>query len=132
MELSAHQVSKPLLFSKHLQKKSKKDKKKGPTAADSSAVGDSNAAALATADTDSNTSDNSREVEVPQSTATKRLSRPAAAIKQLNRVQPMPAPLRNRGRRKMRQYILIAAAVLSVLALFVAGNYIPRLKSLHQ
>ncbi|KAK8460065.1 hypothetical protein SEVIR_2G267800v4 [Setaria viridis] len=113
------------------KKKAKKDKKKGPTPADSSAIGDSNAAALATADTDSNASDNSREVEVPQSTAPKRLSRPAAAIKQLNRVQPMPAPLRNRGRRKMRQYILIAAAVLSVLALFMAGNYIPRLKSLH-
>jgi len=47
-------------------------------------------------------------------------------------VQPMPAPLRNRGRRKMRQYLLIAMAVLSVLALFVAGNYIPKLKSLHQ
>ncbi|ONM55955.1 Proton pump-interactor 1 [Zea mays] len=41
----------------------------------------------------------------------------------------MPAPLRNRGRRKLRQYILIAAAVLTVLALFVAGNYIPRLRS---
>jgi len=87
---------------------------------------------MATTDTDSNASDNPREVEAPQATASKRLSRPAAAIKQLNRVQPMPAPLRNRGRRKMRQYLLIAAAVLSVLALFVAGNYIPKLKSLHQ
>ncbi|CAN6211130.1 unnamed protein product [Urochloa humidicola] len=114
------------------KKKAKKDKKKGPTSVDPSTVGDSSAAALATADTDSNASDNSREVDVPQSTAPKRLSKPAAAIKQLNRVQPMPAPLRNRGRRKMRQYILIAAAVLSVLALFVAGNYIPRLRSLHQ
>jgi len=82
---------------------------------------------LATADTDSNASDNPREVEVSQPAA----PRPAAAIKQLNRLQPMPAPLRNRGRRKLRQYILIAAAVLSVLALFVAGNYIPRLKSVH-
>ncbi|CAL5082125.1 unnamed protein product [Urochloa decumbens] len=114
------------------KKKAKKDKKKGSTSADPSTVGDSNAAALATADTDSNASDNSREIDVPQPTAPKRLSKPAAAIKQLNRVQPMPAPLRNRGRRKIRQYILIAAAVLSVLALFVAGNYIPRLKSLHQ
>ena len=112
-----------------MQKKAKKDKKKGP--ADSSANGEGSAAALATADTDSNASDNPREVEVPQPTASKRISRPAAAIKQLNRLQPMPAPLRNRGRRKMRQYLLIAAAVLSVLALFVAGNYIPRLKSLH-
>lgn len=118
---------------KHLQKKAKKDKKKGTTpAADSSAIGDSHAAALATADTDSNASDNPREVEVSQpAVAPKRLSRPAAAIKQLNRLQPMPAPLRNRGRRKLRQYILIAVAVLSVLALFVAGNYIPRLKSVH-
>ncbi|CAN6174825.1 unnamed protein product [Urochloa humidicola] len=114
------------------KKKAKKDKKKGSTPVDPSTVGESNAAALATADTDSNASDNSREVDVPQPTPPKRLSKPAAAIKQLNRVQPMPAPLRNRGRRKMRQYILIAAAVLSVLALFVAGNYIPRLKSLHQ
>ncbi|XP_062194370.1 uncharacterized protein LOC133897597 [Phragmites australis] len=109
------------------KKKAKKDKKKGP--ADSSAIGDGNATAMATADTDSNASDNPRDVEVPQ-TAPKRLSRPAAAMKQLNRIQPMPAPLRNRGKRKMRQYVLIAAAVLLVLALFVAGNYIPRLKSL--
>ncbi|RLN33125.1 uncharacterized protein C2845_PM03G01730 [Panicum miliaceum] len=113
------------------KKKAKKDRKKA-TPADSSASSDSNAAAMATADTDSNASDNPREVEAPVATAPKRLSRPAAAIKQLNRVQPMPAPLRNRGRRKMRQYLLIAAAVLSVLALFVAGNYIPKLKSLHQ
>ncbi|XP_066397483.1 uncharacterized protein [Miscanthus floridulus] len=114
------------------KKKAKKDKKKGTAPADSSAVGGSQAAALATADTDSNASDNPREVEVSQpAAAPKRLSRPAAAIKQLNRLQPMPAPLRNRGRRKLRQYILIAAAVLSVLALFVAGNYIPRLKSVH-
>ncbi|CAD6224381.1 unnamed protein product [Miscanthus lutarioriparius] len=114
------------------KKKAKKDKKKGTAPADSSAIGDSQAAALATADTDSNASDNPREVEVSQpAAAPKRLSRPAAAIKQLNRLQPMPAPLRNRGRRKLRQYILIAAAVLSVLALFVAGNYIPRLKSVH-
>ncbi|KAJ1290221.1 hypothetical protein BS78_02G226500 [Paspalum vaginatum] len=113
------------------KKKAKKDKKKVSTPADSSVAGDSNAAAMATADTDSNASDNSREVEVPQPSAPKKLSRPAAAIKQLNRVQPMPAPLRNRGKRKMRQYLLIATAVLSVLALFVAGNYIPRMKSVH-
>ncbi|KAK3133701.1 hypothetical protein QOZ80_6AG0539890 [Eleusine coracana subsp. coracana] len=111
------------------KKKAKKDKKKGQ--ADSSTNGDSSAAALTTADTDSNASDNPREVEIPQPTAPKRISRPAAAIKQLNRLDPMPAPLRNKGKRKMRQYILIAAAVLSVLALFMAGNYIPRLKSLH-
>jgi len=123
--------SNSILF-KHLQKKAKKDKKKGTALADTSTIGDSQAAALATADTDSNASDNPREVEVSQpAAAPKRLSRPAAAIKQLNRLQPMPAPLRNRGRRKLRQYILIAAAVLSVLALFVAGNYIPRLKSVH-
>jgi hypothetical protein len=106
-----------------MQKKAKKDKKKGQADASSSSN--------ATAETDSNASDNPREIEVPQPTAHKRISRPAAAIKQLNRLEPMPAPLRNRGKRKMRQYILIAAAVLSVLALFVAGNYLPRLKSLH-
>lgn len=114
-----------------MQKKARKDKKKGPTSADPNTTDDSYAAALASADTDSNASDNSREAEVSQQNAPKRLSRPAAAIKQLNRVQPMPAPLRNRGKRRMRQYILIAVAVLSVLALFAAGNYIPRLKSLH-
>jgi hypothetical protein len=106
-----------------MQKKAKKDKKKGQT--------DTSASGNATAETDSNASDNPREIEVPQPTAHKRISRPAAAIKQLNRLEPMPAPLRNRGKRKMRQYILIAAAVLSVLALFVAGNYLPKLKSLH-
>ncbi|ONM22644.1 Proton pump-interactor 1 [Zea mays] len=114
------------------KKKAKKDKRRGTAPADSSLTGDGHAAALATADTDSNASDNPREAEAPQpAAAPKRLSRPAAAIKQLNRVQPMPAPLRNRGRRRLRQYILIAAAVLSGLALFVAGNYIPRLKSVH-
>jgi hypothetical protein len=106
-----------------MQKKAKKDKKKGQT--------DTSASGNVTAETDSNASDSPREIEVPQPTAHKRISRPAAAIKQLNRLEPMPAPLRNRGKRKMRQYILIAAAVLSVLALFVAGNYLPKLKSLH-
>ncbi|XP_062200102.1 uncharacterized protein LOC133902505 isoform X2 [Phragmites australis] len=111
------------------KKKTKKDKKKGATPGDStSAVGDNSAMAMATIDT--GISENPREAEVSQQTVHKRISRPAAAIKQLNRVQPMPAPLRNRGKRKMRQYILFAAAVLSVLALFVAGNYIPRLSSL--
>ncbi|KAL6844749.1 hypothetical protein ACP4OV_025408 [Aristida adscensionis] len=111
------------------KKKAKKDKKKGPSD-QASGSGDGNN--VAAADTEKNTSVNPRDADVPQPTAApKRLSRPAAVMKQLNRVEPMPLPLRNRGKRKMRQYIMAVVAVLSVLALFMAGNYIPQLKSLH-
>lgn len=119
---------------KHLQKRTKKDKRNGAKAADSaSGSGEGNSTAIATTDTDSSTSENTRDAEVSQQTAPRRTSRPAAAMRQLNRVQPMPLPLRNRGRRKMRQYILVAVAVLSVIALIVAGSYIhlPSLRSLH-
>ncbi|KAL6656257.1 hypothetical protein ACP70R_007083 [Stipagrostis hirtigluma subsp. patula] len=112
------------------KKKAKKDKKKGPSDT-ASGSGDSNAADTATVDGDKNTSQNPRDTDGPQHMAPRRISRPAAVMKQLNRVEPMPLPLRNRGKRKMRQYIMVAVAVLSVLALFMAGNYIPQLKSLH-
>lgn len=110
----------------HLQKKAKKDKKHGATSVDSAnGSGEGNAEAIATNYTAASTTANTREAGVSQHTAPKRPSRPSIALKQLNRVEPMPLPLRNRGRRKMRQYMMVTVAVLmSVLALFLAGIYV--------
>lgn len=110
----------------HLQKKAKQDKKKGTSVDSANGSDEGNAEAIATNYTTASTTANTQEVGVPPHTAPKkRLSRPSIALKQLNRVEPMPLPLRNRGKRKMRQYILVSVAVLmSVLALFVAGCYV--------
>ncbi|KAL5218048.1 hypothetical protein ABZP36_018732 [Zizania latifolia] len=110
------------------KKKTKKNKKKGSTSVDSlDGSGEDNAQVIATNNSDSSTTENSREVEFPQHKALKkRGSRQPVALKQLNKMEPMPLPLRNKGRRKMRQYIMVAvAAVVSVLALVVASKYVP-------
>ncbi|XP_044949825.1 uncharacterized protein LOC123399478 [Hordeum vulgare subsp. vulgare] len=110
------------------KKKAKKSKKAGTTAADL-ASGESNSAAIAAADTESNTSQNARNSEVPQPPPPKRITiKPT--VRQL---QPMPAPLRNRGKRRTRQYILIGVAVaVAVVALILAGRTLdlPGLSSL--
>ncbi|KAJ6793171.1 trichohyalin [Iris pallida] len=73
----------------------------------------------------------SSETSVPQETETtvastskRRSSRPAVAVKQYDRVQPLPFPLRNRGKRKMTTWIWVILTALLVLLLFFAGNYL--------
>lgn len=108
----------------HLQRRAKRDRTRGSTSADSgSGSGEANAEATVTNDADSSTIENSRGVDLSQHRALKK--RPPT-LKQLNKMEPMPLPLRNKGRRKMRQYIMVAvAAVISVLALVVASKYVP-------
>uniref|UniRef100_A0A0E0LWU5 Proton pump-interactor 1 n=1 Tax=Oryza punctata TaxID=4537 RepID=A0A0E0LWU5_ORYPU len=106
------------------KKKAKRDRTRGSTSADSgSGSGEANAEATVTNDADSSTTENSRGGDLSQHRALKK--RPPT-LKQLNKMEPMPLPLRNKGRRKMRQYIMVAvAAVISVLALVVASKYVP-------
>ncbi|KAJ6833087.1 trichohyalin [Iris pallida] len=73
----------------------------------------------------------SSDTSVPQeaetrvaSTSKRRSSRPAAAVKQFDRVQPLPFPLRNRGKRKMTTWMWVILTALFVLLLFFAGNYV--------
>lgn len=108
------------------KKKAKKSKKVGTTPADL-ASGESNSPAIATADTESITSDNARDFDVPQPPQRRPLK---PTVRQL---QPMPAPLRNKFKRRTRQYILIGVAVaLAVVALILAGRTLdlPGLSSL--
>lgn len=108
------------------KKKAKKDKKIGTTPEDLvSGLGEGNSAAITTADTESNGSESARDTEVPPQAAPRRIARPAAAMRQLNRLQPMPLPLRNRSRRRTRQYIIIGAVVaLVAAALILAARYL--------
>ncbi|VAI19111.1 unnamed protein product [Triticum turgidum subsp. durum] len=101
------------------KKKAKKSKKVGTTPA-ALTSGESNSAPIAPADTESNTTDNTRNVDVPQPQPIiiKRIPKPI--VRQL---QPMPAPLRNKFKRRTRQYIFIGVAVaLAVVALILAGR----------
>ncbi|KAM3258417.1 hypothetical protein ACQJBY_050276 [Aegilops geniculata] len=101
------------------KKKAKKSKKVGTTPADL-ASGQSNSAAIPAADPESNTPENRKDPEVPQPQPIiiKRIPKPI--VKQL---QPMPAPLRNKFKRRTRQYIFIGVAVaLAVVALILAGR----------
>ncbi|KAF0892018.1 hypothetical protein E2562_012491 [Oryza meyeriana var. granulata] len=106
------------------KKKARKDKRRGSTSVDSvNGNGERNAEAAATNDTDPSTTENSREIDFALK---KRPSRPSVALKQLNKMEPMPLALRNKGRRKMRQYIIVAVvAAVSVLALVMASKYVP-------
>uniref|UniRef100_A0ACD5YGK3 Uncharacterized protein n=1 Tax=Avena sativa TaxID=4498 RepID=A0ACD5YGK3_AVESA len=80
--------------------------------------GEGNSAAIATADTESNASENARDSEVPQQVAPRRtISRPAAAVRQLNKFEPRPEPLRNKSKKKTRQYFFIGVAVAIALIL---------------
>ncbi|KAF7066244.1 hypothetical protein CFC21_072262 [Triticum aestivum] len=108
------------------KKKAKKSKKVGTAPADLASV-QSNPAPIATTDAESNTPDNTRDVDVPQQPP-RRPGKPA--VRQL---QPMPAPLRNKFKRRTRQYIFIGVAVaLAVVALILAGRTLdlPGLSSL--
>ncbi|XBH70883.1 hypothetical protein VPH35_098448 [Triticum aestivum] len=101
------------------KKKAKKSKKVGTTPADL-ASGQTNSAAIPAADTESNTPENGKDPEVPQPQPIiiKRIPKPI--VRQL---QPMPAPLRNKFKRRTRQYIFIGVAVaLAVVALILAGR----------
>lgn len=109
------------------KKKAKKSKKVGTTPAEL-ASGDSNPAVIATADTESNTPDHvNRDIDVPQPI-------PRRPVKPtVRQLQPMPAPLRNKFKRRTRQYILIGVAVaLAAVALILAGRTLdlPGLSSL--
>lgn len=57
-------------------------------------------------------------------TASKRSSRPSMAGNHYNKIQPLPMPLRYRGKRKMQTWMWVLLTSLLVLALFLAGNYI--------
>ncbi|VAI33907.1 unnamed protein product [Triticum turgidum subsp. durum] len=108
------------------KKKAKKSKKVGTAPADLASV-QSNPAPIATTDAESNTPDHTRDVDVPQQPP-RRPGKPA--VRQL---LPMPAPLRNKFKRRTRQYIFIGVAVaLAVVALILAGRTLdlPGLSSL--
>ncbi|CAM0952076.1 unnamed protein product [Alopecurus aequalis] len=109
-------------------RKRKKVIKNGTVIEDPASVDDAvNPAAIATADTENNTSQNARDPEVPQQVVPRWITK-------LNKIQPMPGPLKKKlKRRTPRQYMFIGVAVaLALVALILAVRFVnlPGLSSL--
>ncbi|XP_073004977.1 uncharacterized protein [Typha latifolia] len=102
------------------KRRAKKDKKKVADATDATNGNAKNQTAIVT---DSNSSEITRETDVPVAAGSKRRSRSVVAVKQLNRIQPVPLPLRNRGKRKTHMWTWVLLSSLLVLVLFLVGNY---------
>lgn len=102
-----------------MQKKAKKQKKKGMTAEDTTGGAEDDPAPS----TETIMPKAARETDVTVTTTPKRPSRPAITTKQY-KMQPVPLPLRKRGRRKMATWMWVVLTVIVVLLLFLAGNYI--------
>nr|XP_010927298.1 golgin subfamily A member 6-like protein 22 [Elaeis guineensis] len=102
------------------KKKLKKEKKKGSPLSDTTNGGAEDGASAA----DSSPPENVPEPGARAVGASKRTSRPSLAAKHYSKIQPLPMPLRNRGKRKMRAWMWVLLTTLLVLALFLAGNYI--------
>lgn len=104
-------------------KEKRRQKKENKNPAHLASGSEGNSAAVATAETESHKSENARDSEVRQQVVPRKITRPPSVVKQLNRLQPMPAPLRNKGKRRTKQYVLIGVAVaLAVVALILAGR----------
>uniref|UniRef100_A0A6V7QRZ5 Uncharacterized protein n=1 Tax=Ananas comosus var. bracteatus TaxID=296719 RepID=A0A6V7QRZ5_ANACO len=105
------------------KKRAKKEKKKASVNGEA-ASGVSENDTVSTADM-TTTPEIIREAEVQAATPPRRPLRAAVVLKQHNKAQPIPAALRNKGRRKMlRSWMWAILPCLLVLALFLAGNYI--------
>ncbi|KAK1632000.1 hypothetical protein QYE76_006315 [Lolium multiflorum] len=83
--------------------------------------GEGSSAATGTPDTESNSSENARDSKVPQQAPPRRNTN--RAVKQINKLEPMPDPLKNKFRKKTQHYVFIGVAVaLAVVALILAGR----------
>ena len=61
------------------------------------------------------------EVKYCFPTVTKRSQKPSVVVKQ-SKTKSIPPPLRNRGKRKMQQWMWIILTCVVVIALFLLGN----------
>jgi hypothetical protein len=83
--------------------------------------GEGSSAATGTPDTESNSSENARDSKVPQQPPPRRNTN--RAVKQINKLERMPDPLKNKFRKKTQHYVFIGVAVaLAVVALILAGR----------
>ncbi|KAM0861796.1 hypothetical protein ACQ4PT_045650 [Festuca glaucescens] len=83
--------------------------------------GEGHSAATGTPDTESNSSENARDSKVPQQPPPRRNTN--RAVKQINKLERMPDPLKNKFRKKTQHYVFIGVAVaLAVVALILAGR----------
>ncbi|KAI4339983.1 hypothetical protein MLD38_024865 [Melastoma candidum] len=62
------------------------------------------------------------EVEIREKAAPTRRPAKASHFTKQTKIDPIPAPLRNRAKRKMQLWMWVLAVALLVLALFLAGN----------
>lgn len=69
-------------------------------------------------------SETTREPEVTEKpvTVAKKPQKPSPYAKQIKSTKSIPPPLRNRGKRRMQQWMWALATVVAILALFFLGN----------
>ncbi|KAL0915967.1 hypothetical protein M5K25_013440 [Dendrobium thyrsiflorum] len=105
---------------RELKKIKKEKKKEGASEKDGIVEGD-----LASV-TETSSQEASQEQENNNTTSSKRSRRKSSAAlnKYSNKVQPVPLPLRNRGKRKMSTWIWTLCVTVALIGLFFAGNYI--------
>ncbi|XP_072991030.1 uncharacterized protein [Typha latifolia] len=100
------------------KKRAKKEKKKAAAIVDSLNGGDESDSAP----TDSSAPEIAPDFDVSVGTSSKRPSRRGGAMKQHYWTQPVPLPLRNRGKRKIRPWMWVVLSILLVLALFLVSS----------
>ncbi|KAH0459257.1 hypothetical protein IEQ34_012071 [Dendrobium chrysotoxum] len=105
---------------RELKRLKKEKKKEGTSEKDGIVEGD-----LASV-TETSSQEASQEQENNNTTSSKRSRRKSSAAlnKYNNKVQPVPLPLRNRGKRKMSTWIWTLCVAVALIGLFFAGNYI--------
>ncbi|KAH1121125.1 hypothetical protein J1N35_004285 [Gossypium stocksii] len=107
---------------KEREKRAKKKERRKVAAA---GVGDASVTdeteSAVTLETPAETPKDSESKEKPVTVA-KRSQKPPQFTKQ-SKAKSIPPPLRNRGKRKMQQWMWVLVTSLIVLALFLAGNY---------
>lgn len=108
-----------------MQEREKRAKKKERRKITAAAVGDASVTdeteSAPTLETPAETPKDSETKEKPVTVA-KRSQKPPQFTKQ-SKAKSIPPPLRNRGKRKMQQWMWTLVTSLIVLALFLAGNY---------
>lgn len=70
------------------------------------------------------TSETIREPEVTEKpmAVSKKPQKPSPYVKQIKSTKSIPPPLRNRGKRRIQQWMWILVAVFGILGLFFLGN----------
>ncbi|KAJ4965814.1 hypothetical protein NE237_017663 [Protea cynaroides] len=109
------------LKEKEREKRTKKKERKKATAAEGVNVGTEGESGPSTENTPSETVACEPEIKERTTSVMKRPQKPSLLTKQ-SRTQPLPPPLRNKGKRRMQTWMWFLIVTLLVLALFFLGS----------